>query len=43
MYVYTVDTSFGLEYPGLFRSLASTVHTEEATLLLYLLLHRNNK
>ena len=37
------DAAFRLEYPGLFRCLASTLHSEEATLLLYLLLHRNSK
>jgi len=41
----TLDTtaSFRLEYPALFTTLANTLHSEEATLFLYLLLHRNNK
>ena len=41
----TLDTEaqFRMEYPSLFSTLASTLHTEEATLLLYLLLHRNTK
>jgi len=41
--IMDTEAAFRLEYPGLFRCLASTLHTEEATLLLYLLLHRNNR
>jgi len=41
--VLDTGVSFRLEYPPLYTTLANTLHTEEATLLLYLLLHRNNK
>jgi len=35
------SSMFRLEYPALYSTLANTLHTDEATLLLYLLLHRN--
>ena len=41
--VLDTGASFRLEYPPLYSTLAATLHSEEATLLLYLLLHRNNK
>ena len=34
------EAHFRLSYPALFSVLADTLHTEDATLLLYLLLHR---
>ena len=34
------EAHFRLDYPALFSVLADTLHTEDATLLLYLLLHR---
>jgi len=36
-----MSSLFRLEYPTLYTTLANTLHTDEATLLLYLLLHRN--
>jgi len=41
--VLDTGAAFRLEYPPLYTTLAKTLHTEDATLLLYLLLHRNNK
>jgi len=37
------DCLFRVEFPALYTCLAATLHTEEATLLLYLLLHRNTQ
>jgi len=37
------EAHFRLDYPALFSVLADTLHTEDATLLLYLLLHSNAK
>ena len=41
----TADTSaqFRLEYPSLYATLSTSLHTEESTLLLYQLLHSNHK
>lgn len=35
------EALFRLEFPVLYTALAGTLHTDEATLLLYILLHRN--